>query len=218
MANGVNALQTAILEHQHEIADALVERGYIVLPNFLPQASAELLYNYASSLPQGEWHLAGVGREQQHTVNTHVRSDEIHWLNPAHPLEALWLEHMELLRVSLNQSLFMGLFDYESHLARYQPGSRYQKHLDAFKGRSNRVLSTVCYLNPEWHDSDGGELVIYGKRGQVLEKIVPRQGTLVVFLSDAFVHEVLVSNRLRLSLTGWFRHNTSSGQRIDPAQ
>jgi len=34
--------------------------------------------------------------------------------------------------------------------------------------------------------------------------VEPRLGTLVVFLSELFPHEVLPSNRDRLSLTGWF--------------
>lgn len=198
------------------LSGALVERGYAIIPDFLTEAEARLLFTYADSLPNGQWYLAGIGREQRHTVNTHVRSDEIHWLTVEQPLEALWLEKMDRLRVALNRSLFLGLFDFESHLARYQPGSRYQKHLDAFKGRSNRVLSTVCYLNPEWTDRDGGELVIYGKRGEILETIQPTQGTLVVFLSDTFVHEVRIAHRLRYSITGWFRHNTTNTHRIDP--
>lgn len=200
------------------IADGLAEKGYVILPDFLTESERDALFQYASALEQGEWHLAGIGREQQHTVNTHVRSDEIHWLTHERSAEAFWLEKMEALRVSLNRTLFLGLFDYESHLARYQPGSRYQKHLDAFKGRSNRVLTTVCYLNPEWSEADGGALVIYGKRGQILETVLPKGSTLVVFLSDTFVHEVQVAHQTRFSLTGWFRHNTTVGHRIDPAR
>ncbi len=198
------------------MCDALAQQGYVIIPDFLEQAEASLLYNYAQSLPLSQWHLAGIGREQQHTVNTHVRSDKIHWLSAQQPLEAMWLEHMEQLRVALNRSLFLGLFDYECHLARYEPGSRYQKHLDAFKGRGNRVLSTVCYLNPDWTSAHGGELIIYGDQQQVLECILPKQSTLVVFLSDVFVHEVKEAHRTRYSITGWFRHNGSAAGRVDP--
>lgn len=198
------------------MCDTLAQQGYVIIPDFLEQAEANLLYNYAQSLPQSQWHLAGIGREQQHTVNTHVRSDEIHWLSLEQPLEAIWLERMDQLRLELNHSLFLGLFDYECHLARYQPGSRYQKHLDAFKGRGNRVLSTVCYLNPNWNSTDGGELIIYGDAEQVLERVLPTQSTFVVFLSDVFVHEVKEAHRTRFSITGWFRHNASLANRVDP--
>lgn len=204
------------LNHINFMCDTLAQQGYVIIPDFLEQAEANLLYNYAQSLPQSQWHLAGIGREQQHTVNTHVRSDEIHWLSLEQPLEAIWLERMDQLRLELNHSLFLGLFDYECHLARYQPGSRYQKHLDAFKGRGNRVLSTVCYLNPNWNSTDGGELIIYGDAEQVLERVLPTQSTFVVFLSDVFVHEVKEAHRTRFSITGWFRHNASLANRVDP--
>lgn len=198
------------------MCDTLAEQGYVIIPDFLAEAEANLLYHYAQELPDEHWHLAGIGREKNHTVNTGIRSDEIHWLSEAQPIEARWLAVMDELRTTLNRSLFMGLFDYECHLARYQPGSRYKRHLDAFKGRSNRVLSTVCYLNPGWREEDGGELIIYGENNQVLERVLPTQSTLVMFLSDTFVHEVALAHRLRFSITGWFRHNASLGQRIDP--
>ncbi len=198
------------------MCDALAQQGYVIIPDFLELAEASLLYHYAQSLPQSQWHLAGIGRDQQHAVNTHVRSDQIHWLSNQQPLEALWLDHMNQLRTELNRSLFLGLFDYECHLARYKPGSRYQKHLDAFKGRGNRVLSTVFYLNPHWSSADGGELIIYDNNGHVLERVLPTQSTLVVFLSDVFVHEVKIAHRTRYSITGWFRHNASLSGRIDP--
>ncbi|MBV1883381.1 MAG: 2OG-Fe(II) oxygenase [Pseudomonadales bacterium] len=35
-------------------------------------------------------------------------------------------------------------------------------------------------------------------------------GTLVLFLSETFPHEVLKSQRQRLSLTGWFRVNANN--------
>jgi hypothetical protein len=38
-----------------------------------------------------------------------------------------------------------------------------------------------------------------------------RGGTLVVFLSDRFPHEVLPARRERLSLAGWFRRRSLGG-------
>lgn len=196
--------------------DALADQGYVIIENFLPSHEAAALYNYAAGLNEPDWNIAGIGREQQHTLNTRVRSDQIRWLHPEVPAEAIYLNTMDNLRTRLNRRLFMGLFDYECHLARYQPGAFYKKHLDAFKGRSNRMLTTVFYLNPEWNSEDGGELVIYGANDEVLETVLPKQNTLVVFLSDTFVHEVKTAYRERFSVTGWFRHNTSNTHRIDP--
>nr|WP_228517678.1 2OG-Fe(II) oxygenase [Aliidiomarina indica] len=188
----------------------------MIIPSFLPQHEATSLYDYARQLGEPDWNSAGIGREQLHTLNTRVRSDQIRWLHADHPIERAYLDTMDALRIHLNRTLFMGLFDYECHLARYQAGTFYKKHLDAFKGRSNRVLTTVYYLNPEWEARDGGALVMYKENGDVLETVLPQQNTMVIFLSDMFVHEVKVAHKERFSMTGWFRHNTTNAHRVDP--
>lgn len=198
------------------IADALAEQGWIVLPQFLSTPDALELYQYATGLSDASWQLAGVGRGEQQTINTKVRSDRIRWLSPEHPVERNYLDNMASLRMGLNRELFMGLFDYEAHLAHYQPGTFYKKHLDAFKGRSNRILTTVLYINPTWSQSDGGQLVLYGDQGEVLQEVLPSLGTMVVFLSDRFVHEVKTGQQDRYSVTGWFRLNASISGIIDP--
>ena len=47
-------------------------------------------------------------------------------------------------------------------------------------------------------------------------KILPTKGTFVVFLSEAFPHEVLPAVRTRHSVAGWFRVNGSVNDNIDP--
>jgi SM-20-related protein len=75
----------------------------------------------------------------------------------------------------------------------------------------------VTYLNQDWRASDGGELVLYqdeaDKNGL---RILPEAGTVVLFLSDEFPHEVLPAKVDRYSIAGWFRVNASSGRAIDP--
>ena len=82
-----------------------------------------------------------------------------------------------------------------------------RQDLCAFKGQANRVLSVVLYLNPVWGCGDGGEMVLYSDTdpSAVLCKISPHAGTLVVFLSEDFPHEVLPALRDRYSIAGWFR-------------
>lgn len=125
---------------------------------------------------------------------------------------------MENLRQNLNQQLFLGLFDYESHYAIYEQGAFYKKHLDALKGKSNRVLSTVLYLNKQWCAENAGELILYAADGKtVLESIQPKCGTIIIFLSEQFPHEVLSANKTRYSIAGWFRINASGSKEIDTA-
>ncbi len=198
------------------MADALDERGYAVLSSVLPPALASALFLRVTALADEAFRAAGVGREGDFQLNPFVRGDQIRWMNASDPAERDYLQWMEALRQALNRRLFMGLFDYEAHFARYLPGAFYKKHLDAFKGRGNRVLSTVFYLNPGWRESDGGQLVVYDEADHVVARITPLLGTLAVFLSDAVPHEVLASRRTRYSIAGWFRVNGSIGDQLDP--
>jgi SM-20-related protein len=110
--------------------------------------------------------------------------------------------------VYLNRRLFLGLFSFESHFSHYGKGDFYKKHQDAFKGKSNRKLSLVTYLNRHWQDSNGGELVIYTKNvSQPTIRVEPKFGTVVLFLSEDFPHEVLPCSADRYSVAGWFRVN-----------
>lgn len=199
-----------------DIAEALTLRGYAVVPAALPPALTDRLFIRVTQLDDTHFRPAGVGRQSDFAVNPFVRSDEIRWLNEGDHAEADYLQWMEGLREGINRRLFMGLFDYEAHFARYLPGAFYKKHVDAFKGRSNRVLSTVFYLNPGWLSSDGGQLVIYGDDGAEASRVIPLIGSLVVFLSDRVPHEVLAANRSRYSIAGWFRVNASVNHQLDP--
>jgi len=201
------------------IADQLSTDGYVLLPSALPEPLLLSLHHRAQSLTARHWRTAGVGRAKQYQVDQQIRSDKIHWMNPDNEAEAGFLAQMDQLRQGLNQRLYMGLFDYESHFSIYQKGDFYQKHIDALKGRSNRVLSTVCYLNRHWQDSDAGELLLYTPDGeQLLAKVTPTYGTLLIFLSEQFPHQVLAANRARYSIAGWFRVNSNRSGIIDPAR
>ena len=102
------------------------------------------------------------------------------------------------------------MFSFESHFSLYGPGDYYKRHKDAFKGEANRVLSLALYLNPGWTADDGGELVLYPSDAdaETVEapmrlaaglpaetKVTPLMGTLVLFLSEDFPHEVLPAVR-----------------------
>jgi len=202
------------------IEQGLFEHGVSIIPDALPMATIAPLLARVASLPQHEFNEAGIGRSQGHQLNQFVRRDQIHWLDAQHPDEVLWFEWMQGLKDHINRTLMMGLFSYECHFAQYEPGAFYKKHLDAFKGQANRVLSTVLYLNPNWQPSDGGELVMYDQHNhdQELLRVTPSFGTLAVFLSEDFPHEVLAAERTRYSIAGWFRVNNSILNRIDPPQ
>ncbi|MBL4781551.1 MAG: 2OG-Fe(II) oxygenase [Porticoccaceae bacterium] len=193
------------------IADDIANSGYSIRPNALPQALLEQLASYVQTIPIADFKKAGVGRDGAHQLNQLVRSDEICWIDGDHAAGAAWLEWLEALRVFLNRRLFLGLFSSESHFAHYGPGDYYQKHSDAFKGQANRLLSMVVYLNSEWRVEDGGELLIYkAEETRASITVTPSFGTIVVFLSEDFPHEVLPARRDRFSIATWFRLNKAS--------
>lgn len=189
------------------IADALSTHGYCILPQLLPAALTHDLYRRVTRLDEhNDLELAGIGREQKHQLNETIRSDETRWLDPNNNVDQAYLNHMSDFRLAMNQRLFLGLFDYEAHYAHYPSGAFYKRHLDAFKGQSNRILTTVMYLNPFWQAQDGGQLQIYDlNNDSLITSVEPELGTFVVFLSEQFPHEVLPANRDRYSIAGWFR-------------
>ncbi|MCH8552816.1 MAG: 2OG-Fe(II) oxygenase [Natronospirillum sp.] len=201
------------------IVDAIATQGFAICPGFLPMDQTLTLLQHCQALQaEDELHSAGIGRGQDFHTNRFVRQDRIHWLEGTAPAETHFLNPMAELQTRLNRELFIGLFDYEAHFALYPEGAFYKKHVDAFQGRSNRRLSTVLYLNPDWQPADGGELRLYdpGDPEQVLIDVTPQAGTLVVFESECFWHEVLPAKRKRYSIAGWFRVNASTGWRVDP--
>lgn len=199
------------------IADDIYHQGYSIQPNAVPLDLAQKLYNHVTSLPFGAFEAAGIGRQGNHQQNATVRGDQIHWIGEDVDVEAQWLAWATQLKSVLNRRLFLGLFSFESHFAHYRPGDFYKRHLDAFKGQANRMVSLVVYLNPQWQTENAGELVLYrDEHDQQGVKITPHFATAIVFLSEEFPHEVLPVKCDRYSIAGWFRINSSGSGRVDP--
>jgi SM-20-related protein len=198
-----------------KIADDLEAQGYCVVPIGLPEKMISLL---AEQVRKDADHFddAGVGRGTDSIQNSFVRRDKIAWIEGKTEAEKLWLNWTNDLRLYLNRRLLLGLFSFESHFACYEPGAFYRKHLDAFRGQANRILSTVLYLNSGWLPEEGGELQMYNFDNEPLLKVTPQCGSLVVFLSEEFPHEVLPASRHRYSVAGWYRLNQSINGVIDP--
>lgn len=149
---------------------------------------------------------AKIGQGQNLQQQGAIRGDETWWFDlnaPPRELNSI-LARVDALKTEINRTLFLGLKDWEVHLASYPAGAGYKKHLDRHQKQSSRKLSLVLYLNENWQKTDGGELVIYNHTGEELTRVSPEGGTLVLFLSEDFPHEVRPASRERRSLTGWF--------------
>ncbi|MEO7032029.1 MAG: 2OG-Fe(II) oxygenase [Herbaspirillum sp.] len=194
---------------QRQLLDDLVTRGWAHQTGFL---SAELTKTLAAECRNlnstGALKPAAIGRGHAQTLQPEIRSDRILWLQSGQsPACDQYLTQMEALRMLLNQHLYLGLNDYESHFALYAPGATYQQHLDRFHDDDARTISCVTYLNQNWLDHEGGALRLHPP-GHATQDIAPLGGDLILFLSAEIPHEVLPATRDRLSIAGWFRRRT----------
>lgn len=187
------------------LVDELAEHGWTRQQDVLPQAlTLELARECRARASTGALAPAAVGRGAGQEIREGVRGDRIQWLEPGQSAACdAYLAYMDALRGALNQSLYLGLADFESHFAAYPPGAFYERHLDRFRDDDRRTVSAVYYLNDDWHAEDGGALRLYLDDATL--DVSPEAGCLVLFLSDRLPHEVLPTRRERLSLTGWFR-------------
>jgi len=186
-----------------KITDELVNEGYVVIENALNPKLCNALQCFAHA--QTSFKKAGISGSNDLHIDANRRRDSIQWLDEDNAVQSEYLAFMNGLQKYLNKELYLGLSYYESHFALYEKGDFYEKHLDAFKNSKNRIVTTTYYLNDEWNEDDGGELLVYDASDKLLKKVKPKFNTLVVFLSDQFPHEVLPAKKKRYSIAGWFR-------------
>lgn len=186
-------------------------QGWSVTSGFLERETAlRLMRECEGAWENGEFRKAGVGRGESLTIREDIRRDEVMWLqtDALSVEQQAYLAELELLRLALNQRFYLGLFEFEGHFAIYPEGAFYKAHLDRHAGTSERLVTVILYLNPDWQPGDGGELKLWttpGDKDGDFVLIEPRMGTLVCFLAGDFWHEVQPAKKTRMSITGWFR-------------
>lgn len=184
------------------IADAIHAQGYAVVQTFLDLGVVSAL---ADECRDAELRATAIGRGTRRAARPDIRGDTTQWLEIADASAAVrtYFDAMNALRVDLNRALMLGLDELEAHFAMYLPGARYARHRDRFRDDDARVLSSVLYINNDWKECDDGALRLYLSDRHL--DVYPSGGTLVLFLSADFDHEVLPATRDRLSIAGWFR-------------
>jgi SM-20-related protein len=165
------------------------------------QLKANLVALYANK----QLKSAGTGNNQEVTQNKLVRSDMIYWLDRARndPFENDFFDLMDTFIEFLNRTCYTGIKSYEFHYALYENGTFYSKHLDQFQNNDSRKFSMIMYLNSDWVIGDGGELCIH--HADWLQNITPINGKSVFFKSSELEHEVLLTHKPRMSITGWLK-------------
>lgn len=209
---GETLLEDTSLDARYaRLLDDVMRQGWAVQQDFLPAQDTALLRAECDIRWRGgDFRHAGVGRGAELTIRPEVRSDHVHWLDPTipdTPQQQHYFAVMEGLRQAINRHLYLGLFEFEAFFAVYPPGKFYQKHLDRFRGSEERTFTAVFYLNDNWKEEEGGQLRLYldeAGNGPYVD-VLPRAGTLAVFITEGRWHEVLPATRERMSLTGFFR-------------
>ena len=190
----------------NELIDSYIETKVGIAEDFLsaPLAS-NLKANLMSLLATNQLLSAGTGNDTKVVHNQSYRSDSIYWLDRKHndPHENDFFDLMDRFVEHLNRTCYTGITGYEFHYALYQSGSFYKKHFDQFRNNSSRQYSMIMYLNTDWTSSDGGELRIHNIDYQ--QDIAPTNGKSVFFKSSELEHEVLLTNKPRMSVTGWLK-------------
>lgn len=188
------------------VIDDLINNNYAIVDGFFEEATCIGLRNLLLEKEQeGVFKKANIGNKVNAKEVLAIRSDKISWIenDSENKFEKSFNSQIDDLCIYLNITCYTGIKDWEFHYALFEKGAFYKRHIDRFKNDNSRKYSVVTYLNQDRKVDDGGALVIYTDQGAIT--ILPEWGRTVIFKSDLLEHEVMVSGKDRLSITGWLK-------------
>lgn len=188
------------------LIDSFIEDKVGIAENFLSiSLAAHLKENLIALFENKKLLNAGIGNNVVVNQDKLIRSDVIYWLDRKHKnqYENDFFDLMDEFVLYLNQTCYTGITGYEFHYTLYEKGTFYKKHIDQFQHNGSRQYSMIMYLNANWKPEDGGELRIYHADEE--QNISPDNGKSVFFKSSDLAHEVLLTNKQRMSITGWLK-------------
>jgi len=202
----VNLKTTDLEKIFNDLIDGYIDTQIGISKAFLSvDLSRHLAENLRTVYAQNQMAPAGTGNKNNINHNKQNRSDVIFWLDRKHKNqhEDSFFDLIDRFVNHLNSTCFTGISSYEFHYAMYEKGSFYKKHLDQFRNDDSRQYSVIFYLNEDWVKADGGELCVYFDKH--VQTISPEMGTTVFFKSSELEHEVMLTNKARLSIVGWLK-------------
>ncbi|MEO7982591.1 MAG: 2OG-Fe(II) oxygenase [Bacteroidota bacterium] len=190
------------------LIDSYLENNVGIDPGFLTERlSAGLRQNIQQLQEDDMMNSAGIGNDLLKDADQKMRGDQIYWMDKKNPngYEQEFLQLAEEFIRHLNSTCYTGITGYEFHYAVYEEGSFYKRHKDQFKNDNSRKFSLINYLNTDWLEENGGQLLVY--QDEVPHTIQPHSQTAVFFKSNEMEHEVTRTNRSRMSITGWLKQS-----------
>lgn len=188
------------------IIDSYLDNKVGIDPNFLTKRLSNGLQQNILQLQRDEMMMtAGIGNKEVKDPHQKMRGDKIYWMDKSNPniYEQEFIQLAEEFISHLNNTCYTGINGYEFHYAVYEEGSFYKRHKDQFKNDDSRKYSLISYLNENWLEEDGGQLLVY--QNEVPQTIQPHAQAAVFFKSNEMEHEVTIAHRSRMSITGWLK-------------
>ncbi|PQJ08841.1 proline hydroxylase [Flavipsychrobacter stenotrophus] len=191
-----------------ELIEGFITGNIGISENFLSTSLAAALHQNLLQRDSDDLMVrAGIGNSQvSDSAQTH-RGDKTCWLEALtkDSAEMEFLDIIDQFISHLNSTCYTGLTSCEFHYALYEEGKGYARHKDQFRNHNARKFSMISYLNENWEEADGGQLIIHNKDHSALF-ILPNNQKAVFFQSDKIEHEVAIAQRPRMSITGWLKN------------
>lgn len=189
-----------------KVIEDLINNNYAQVDGFFTESTCIGLRDLLLEKEKdGVFKKANIGNKAKAKEVLVIRSDKISWIEneSENEFEKSFNFQIDDFCTYLNRTCYTGIKDWEFHYALFEKGAFYKRHIDRFKNDNSRKYSIVTYLNQNRQVDDGGALVIYTSEGAIT--ILPEWGRTVIFKSDLLEHEVMVSKKDRLSITGWLK-------------
>jgi len=194
------------LEISDNVFRDLKTKGFSAIESFLDEDFANELLKEVKSLHKNNlMRQAHIGSYKNRHINKDIRGDKIYWLDGKSKIQREYFNFLQNYIKRLNREFFLGINGFEVHYAVYEEGSFYKKHFDNFKGKNNRIVTILFYLNKDYKKEDGGELIIYKDNKEY--EILPKFRTMATFITKDILHEVKTANKKRYSLVAWLRRD-----------
>lgn len=198
------------------LADQLLHDGYCVVPNAFPPRylrqlrdemhllrAKGLLYPNSTHILVQQPEQRTLLLEKHHILETELALEDVRDQVPT--LRDFFEERVVLAPLVQTLPQWLGL---ETHMVKLQynegHGACFPMHFDTY-GDDGKCVTAVLYLNEQWADGDGGEIVLYPFPRPRVE-VAPTFGQLVLFSSQHMLHRVLPSSAPRYALTTWMYH------------